>query len=177
MHAPRKDPPAAGGQFVEEVEVRGHIIDSLILPKILDAIATNGGTCRMKHITIGQLRNDPSHAVMEVRAASEDQLQKLLALIADHGAVPTDVHDCTFVEADIDGAYPEDFYSTTNQRTEVRVGGRWLEVADQEMDCAILVDPQPTRDPQAGAPGARPPGASPWPIPAAATSSLWATRV
>lgn len=128
--------------FVEEVEVRGHIIDSLILPKILDVIASNGGHCTIKHITIGQLRDDPSHAVLEVRAASEEQLQKLLALIADHGAVPTDVRDCSLVAADIDGAYPEDFYSSTNQRTEVRVAGHWIEVAGQEMDCAVLVDPK-----------------------------------
>jgi len=140
MNAPKKTQPAGGVQFVEEVEVRGHIIDSLILPKILDAVATNGGSCKMKSITIGELRNDPSHAVMEIRAASEQQLQKLLALIADHGAVPTDVHDCTLVAADIDGAFPEEFYSTTNQRTEVRVGGHWLEVADQKMDSAVLVD-------------------------------------
>ena len=54
--------------------------------------------------------------------------------------MPTDVRDCHLVAADIAGAFPEDFYSTTNQRTEVRVAGHWLEVADQEMDCAIVVD-------------------------------------
>ncbi len=140
MHVAQKPSPSGGGQFVEEVEVRGHIIDSLILPKILDAIATNGGSCKVKHITIGQLRNDPSHAVLEVRATTEEELEKVLALIADHGAVPTDVRDCTLMAADIDGAYPEDFYSTTNQRTEVRVAGRWINVDDQEMDCAILFD-------------------------------------
>jgi lysine-ketoglutarate reductase/saccharopine dehydrogenase-like protein (TIGR00300 family) len=144
MHVVQQPSPS-GGPFVEEVEVRGHIIDSLILPKILDAIAANGGSCRLKHITIGQLRDDPSHAVLEVHAAGEEELQRLLALIADHGAVPTDVHDCRLEAADMDGAYPEDFYSTTNQRTEVRLAGRWIEVADQEMDCAIVVDTQPTR--------------------------------
>ena len=35
MNLTRKPTPG-GGQFVEEVEIRGHIIDSLILPKILD---------------------------------------------------------------------------------------------------------------------------------------------
>ena len=68
MHAPQKTSSAETWPFVEQVEVRGHIIDSLILPKILDAIAANGGNCRIKHITIGKLRDDPSHAVLEVRA-------------------------------------------------------------------------------------------------------------
>jgi lysine-ketoglutarate reductase/saccharopine dehydrogenase-like protein (TIGR00300 family) len=132
--------PAGAGQFVEEVEVRGHIIDSLILPKILDSIAGSGGSFKIKEIMIGQGRNDPSRALLEVRADDEQVLQKILAQIADHGAVPTEVRDCRLVAADIAGAFPEDFYSTTNQRTEVRVAGHWLEVADQEMDCAIVVD-------------------------------------
>src|SRR5262249_57166148 len=29
--------------FVEEVEIQGHIIDSLILPKVLDEVLTHGG--------------------------------------------------------------------------------------------------------------------------------------
>ena len=140
MNAPWKTSQAGAGQFVEEVEVRGHIIDSLILPKILDSIAGGGGSFKIKEITIGQARNDPSHALLEVRADDEQVLQRILAQIADHGAVPTDVRDCCLVAADIAGAFPEDFYSTTNQRTEVRVAGHWLEVADQEMDCAIVVD-------------------------------------
>ncbi len=147
-------PPAA--VCVEEVEVRGHIIDSLMLPKILDSIAGGGGSFKIKEITIGQTRNDPSHAALEVRADEEQVLQKILAQIADHGATPTDARDCRLVPADIAGAFPEDFYSTTNQRTEVRVAGRWLEVAEQEMDCAIVVDlPHPACPGIAGAPTAR----------------------
>ncbi len=132
--------PEAGG-FVDDVEVRGHIIDSLILPKILDVITQSGGAFRIKKITIGQARVDPSFALIEVRADTEARLQEILAAIGDHGAVPTNLQDCTLVEADIDGAFPEGFYSTTNQRTEVRRGGHWYEVALQEMDCGILVDP------------------------------------
>jgi lysine-ketoglutarate reductase/saccharopine dehydrogenase-like protein (TIGR00300 family) len=52
----------------------------------------------------------------------------------------TSQHDCRLVEADMDGAFPEGFYSSTNQRTEVRIKGRWIEVAKQEMDCGIAVD-------------------------------------
>src|SRR5262249_16694411 len=48
------------------------------------------------------------------------------------------------VAADMDGAFPEDFYSTTNYRTQVRLGGEWIDVEDQEMDCGILIDPEGT---------------------------------
>jgi lysine-ketoglutarate reductase/saccharopine dehydrogenase-like protein (TIGR00300 family) len=125
---------------VEDIEVRGHIIDSLILPKVLDQITTLGGRFRIKHISIGQERSDPSFALVEVRADTEDALQAILAQVADHGAVPTAGSDCQLVEADIAGAFPEGFYSTTNQDTEVRIDGKWHAVADQEMDCGITVD-------------------------------------
>lgn len=128
------------GVCIEDVEISGHIIDSLILPKILDTISANAGTFRIKQIAIGQARSDPSYALVEVRAADNASLQRILAHIADHGAVPTNATDCRFTPADIAGAFPEGFYSTTNQRTEVRLGGRWLPVDDQEMDCGILID-------------------------------------
>ena len=73
---------------VEEIEIRGHIIDSLILPKILDLIAAGGGAFRIKRITIGQSRNDPSYALVEVRARTAAALAAIVAQVADHGAVP-----------------------------------------------------------------------------------------
>jgi lysine-ketoglutarate reductase/saccharopine dehydrogenase-like protein (TIGR00300 family) len=126
--------------FVEDVELRGHIIDSLILPKILDLIAAGGGAFRIKRITVGQARNDPSYALVEIQAGTAEALAAIVAQVADHGAVPVAQHDCRLEAADVAGAFPEGFYSTTNQRTEVRLAGGWVPVADQEMDCAIVVD-------------------------------------
>ncbi len=130
----------ATGSHVEEVEVRGHVIDSLILPKVLDCITTAGGSFQIKNIAIGQQRTDPSFAVIEVQADTAEQLESILAQIGDHGAVPTAGGDCQLVEADMDGAFPEGFYSTTNQRTEIRIDEKWLPVEQQEMDCGITVD-------------------------------------
>ena len=126
--------------FTEEVEITGHIIDSLILPKVLDSITASGGKFRIANITIGQNRNDPSYAVIELRTRSAEEMDRILALIADHGAVPTTKQDCRLTAADMDGAFPEGFYSTTNQRTEIRLQGQWVSVADQEMDCGIVVE-------------------------------------
>ncbi len=127
--------------FMEDVQISGHIIDSLILPKILDLITAGGGTFRVKKITIGQARNDPSFALVEVRAPRAQVLAEILGQIGDHGAVPTAQQNCQLVAADMDGAFPEGFYSSTNQRTEVRVNNRWIEVESQEMDCGVAVDP------------------------------------
>lgn len=138
-HAGRAKPGEPS--FVEDVEVSGHIIDSLILPKILDTITAAGGSFTIKQIAIGHARSDPSHALVEVRAPSEQRLREILDAIYDHGAVPVVTSDCRLEAADMPGAFPEGFYSTTNQRTEVRIGGEWIEVGLQEMDCGIAVDP------------------------------------
>lgn len=127
-------------RFFEDVQLSGHIVDSLILPKVLDLITAAGGSFKIKQITIGQARVDPSYALIEVSANSEQQLQGVLAQIYDHGATPTSQHDCQTVTADIDGAFPDGFYSTTNQRTEVRIARSWLPVSNQEMDCGIVLD-------------------------------------
>src|SRR5215217_7222354 len=129
--------PATPG-FVEEVEIQGHIIDSLLLPKVLDTILTRGGSYVIKDIKIGQRGSDPSHARIEVRAPSADRLHEILAVIHDHGAVPVHVADCEARPADMDGAFPEGFYCSTNFRTQVRLGGQWVDVRDQEMDCGIV---------------------------------------
>jgi lysine-ketoglutarate reductase/saccharopine dehydrogenase-like protein (TIGR00300 family) len=136
--------PTAHYPFVEEVELHGHIIDSLILPKVLDEILTQGGSYVLKDIRIGQKQSDASHARIEVRAPTAELLRQLLDSIHDHGAVPVADRDCTTVAADMNGAFPEGFYSTTNYRTQVRLQGKWIEVQDQEMDCGILNDVQGT---------------------------------
>jgi lysine-ketoglutarate reductase/saccharopine dehydrogenase-like protein (TIGR00300 family) len=124
----------------EDVEVSGHIIDSLILPKVLDEIRAGGGSFRIKQMSVGEDRHDASHALLEVSAPNENVLQEILAQIADHGAVPTAKEDCRLACADVDGVFPEGFYSSTNQRTEIRVEGRWIPVELQEMDCGIVYD-------------------------------------
>ncbi|MBV9125297.1 MAG: TIGR00300 family protein [Planctomycetes bacterium] len=139
-HAHTPAPPAS--HYVEEVEIQGHIIDSLILPKVLDEILTHGGSYVLKDIRVGQRQADPSFARIEVRAANPGTLREILDTIHDHGAVPVLPLDCVTVPADMDGAFPEGFYSTTNYRTQVRLGGDWIDVEDQEMDCGILVDPE-----------------------------------
>lgn len=134
---------AGGGEgpgVVEEIEVRGHIVDSLLLPKILDRILQMGGTFEIRECTIGARRVDPSYARIAVKAATEAAVGEIVGDLVEHGATPVEAGDAAVVPADIAGAFPEGFYSTTNQPTQVRIGGRWVDVADQEMDCGIAVD-------------------------------------
>lgn len=131
---------AAATGFVEEVVLQGHIIDSLLLPKVLDEILTRGGSYDVRDIRVGQKQTDASYARLQIRADSAAALEDILSAIHDHGAVPVQDRDCAYELADMDGAFPEAFYSTTNYRTQVRLAGEWLDVADQEMDCGIILD-------------------------------------
>jgi lysine-ketoglutarate reductase/saccharopine dehydrogenase-like protein (TIGR00300 family) len=128
--------------FVEEVELQGHIIDSLLLPKVLDEILTRGGSYELKDIRVGRRQSDASYARIEVRADTAERLQEILGQIHDHGAVAVHDRDCQIELADMDGAFPESFYSTTNFRTQIRLKSEWIDVEDQEMDCGIILDPE-----------------------------------
>src|SRR5262245_9173975 len=112
---------AAASTFVEEAELHGHIIDSLLLPTVLDEILTNGATFSTEDVRSGKSQADTSHARIEVRAESAEELEKVLHAIHEHGAVPSHVADCQTAIADIAAAFPEGFYSTTNFRTQVRL--------------------------------------------------------
>jgi lysine-ketoglutarate reductase/saccharopine dehydrogenase-like protein (TIGR00300 family) len=128
--------------FVEHVEMTGHIVDSLLLPKVLDAILSRGGRYHIETFKLGERQDDTSFARIEVRASSAEQLEGILAEIHPHGAVPAHPSDCRTAAADMPGAFPDGFYCTTNFRTQVKLAGEWVDVEDQEMDCGIVVDPE-----------------------------------
>jgi lysine-ketoglutarate reductase/saccharopine dehydrogenase-like protein (TIGR00300 family) len=128
--------------LVEHVEMTGHIVDSLLLPKVLDAILSRGGRYHIESLRLGERQDNPSFARIEVRADSPEQLDRILAEIHPHGAVTAHTADCTTVVADVNGAFPDGFYCSTNFRTQLRLHGEWIEVEDQEMDCGIVVDPE-----------------------------------
>jgi lysine-ketoglutarate reductase/saccharopine dehydrogenase-like protein (TIGR00300 family) len=127
---------------VEFVEMTGHIVDSLLLPKVLDAILSRGGHYHIETLRLGERQDDPSFVRIEVKADTAEQLEGILAEVHPHGAVPADQGDCRTAAADIAGAFPDGFYCSTNFRTQVRLKGEWVDVEDQEMDCGIVVDPE-----------------------------------
>jgi lysine-ketoglutarate reductase/saccharopine dehydrogenase-like protein (TIGR00300 family) len=124
----------------EYVTLEGHIIDSLILPAVLDAIVEHGASFEIEKLTVGTKNEDTSQARIKVSTHSEDELTVLIEKLRQHGANPDTVEDATLQQADADGAFPPGFYSSTNLETEVRIDGRWVPVTHPEMDCGILVD-------------------------------------
>ncbi|MCA1829968.1 MAG: TIGR00300 family protein [Actinobacteria bacterium] len=124
----------------EVVEVRGHIIDSLILPRILDEIVESGVDYSIEQFDIGHTHDETSYARISLRGDDPGTMDRLLTRLAGLGATPPDTGDAHLVAADRDGVFPDGFYSTTNLRTQVRVDGTWIPVENAEMDCAIVVE-------------------------------------
>ncbi len=121
----------------EEIQIEGHIIDSLILSKVLDEILSFGGDFNIRDVKIGQKPGDRSRATIDVSAPNVELLSSILAQIGKHGATVRRPEDVRLVAAEQDAVFPEGFYSTTNLRTLVRHHGQWHEVRFQEMDCGI----------------------------------------
>ncbi|MEN6372005.1 MAG: TIGR00300 family protein [Armatimonadota bacterium] len=124
----------------EVVELKGHIIDSLSLPRVLDSILAQGGRFEFEEFTVGKTRSDPSVARIRVEAATHEQLENVLAYIEQDGANRVDQQDAKLVPAPKEGVFPEHFYCTTNLPTSIRVNGKWIQVEPIEMDCGILVE-------------------------------------
>ncbi len=129
----------------EIVEVTGHIIDSLILPKILDQIIDADGNFEILDIAVGKGKRDTSRARLKVMADRPAHLRQILRQIGSLGAAPVNATDVTLRPAAKPGVFPDGFYSTTNLPTEVRYRGRWRPVQRIEMDCGIVVDPRAAR--------------------------------
>ena len=126
--------------FSETVVLRGHIIDSLILPKVLDQILSLGGDFKIGEIKIGQNRADQSYARIEVSGPSHEALDDIVLRLRQHGAEVIEKAEVQLAPAPADGVFPHEFYVTTNQQTFVNLGGAEIEVHPAMMDCAIVID-------------------------------------
>ncbi len=129
------------GTVSKVIELRGHIIDSLTYPKVLDEILDHGAEYETEEIAIGRTRTDESYARIRVAAPSDEVLDRLLGRLRHLGAEAVEEGDAALAPAPGDGFYPEGFYATTNLPTRVRHEGRWLPVADLCMDSAIRILP------------------------------------
>ena len=127
----------------ETVTLEGHIIDSLILAKVLDTILQRSGTFTINRMHVGATREDASSAAIAVHADSPQRLAAILHAIQPHGAVVEHAADCTVEPAPKDGVLPDSFYATSHLRTQIRLNRQWLDVDAIEMDVAIRVTMDP----------------------------------
>ncbi len=121
------------------VALTGHLMDTGILARVLDDVLEYGGDYRIDSLELGRQHEDESRALVEVRAPDADLLERIVMRLQTHGANPVDPGTATTRPAPADGVFPEDFYSTTNLDTFVRLDRDWLPVDRAEMDCGLVV--------------------------------------
>ena len=124
----------------ETLEIRGHLMDTGVLGVVLDDVRSYGGDYRIECLDVGREHTEESYARVTVTADDDEALQRLLMRVQTHGANQVDPGEALLREADRDGVFPEDFYSTTNLDTFVRLGAHWVPVENPEMDCGLVVD-------------------------------------
>ncbi|MEA1925130.1 MAG: TIGR00300 family protein [Candidatus Altiarchaeota archaeon] len=120
-------------KYTETIELRGHIIDSLTLPKVLDTVMEMEGNFEILQLDVGKTKTDESHCVMKVEGSRElfNELEILGALLPKK--------EVKTLKALGDSVLPDDFYGTTNHPTHVYMNGNWVQVEDLEMDAVIVV--------------------------------------
>ena len=124
----------------EDVRVQGHLIDSLMVPQVMDHIMDLEGEFEVLSFDVGRTKTDTSTAVLRVFGRDRAHLEEILSAIQEHGAVAVTPEDADLAPAPADGVFPDAFYSTTNLETFVRLQGEWVPVSQPEMDCGVRVD-------------------------------------
>jgi len=126
--------PSLARRFLAE----GHLIDSGLLTRMLNIIADEGADYTVIDFTMGKVRTDPSCLEIEVRCAGAQQLDAVTGHLVNQGCYEKEVQEAVVRPAPGDSCVPDDFYATTNRRTEVFHHGRWVDVADMRMDGVIV---------------------------------------
>jgi lysine-ketoglutarate reductase/saccharopine dehydrogenase-like protein (TIGR00300 family) len=122
----------------ESVRLEGHIVDSDVLRRVLARIVEGDGEFEFQEFEIGKTNEQTSTARLLVRAPTPQALDAILEGLSYLGAAAA-LGDAAWSPAERDGILPDEFYSTTNFPTWVRVKGNWLEAAEQKMDCALVL--------------------------------------
>ena len=126
--------------FSEEVEAGGHLIDSQILNVVFDTVVKHTASFDVLKFKIGRSNDEPSSIAMRISAPTEQVLVAVLEELVALGCRLSDTQDAQTKIAERAACVADDFYSTTNHKTLVKIKGKWLEVAKQRMDAVIVVE-------------------------------------
>ena len=127
-------------KFKQEIEVKGHLIDSMILTRIFDKIMDLKGDFQVLEFSVGKKKKDSSYARLLIQGNDRDHLHQILESIYRDGAQPVSVQEVLLEPADEDMVMVDNFYSTTNNATQIYYDGSWINVQEMMMDKCIVVD-------------------------------------
>ena len=128
------------GRHTARLVLAGHIIDSMMLPSVMDLVMDEGGNFTIEELKVGQHKTDTSLCRMEIIATTPEQLDRIVRRARALGATAESEEPAQLEKVAAEGVFPEGFYSTSNLPTEVLLGDRWVQVEQIEMDTAIAAD-------------------------------------
>jgi len=126
-------------EAMREIELKGHIIDSFLLPKVFDKVMDMNGEFEIIEFDIGKHKTDTSYARLMIRGKDQEHLDDIIGELHRLGAYVPEAEDVVVEKAPKDKVVPKGFYSTTNHTTYVKIKGEWRQVCDQKMDAMIVI--------------------------------------
>jgi lysine-ketoglutarate reductase/saccharopine dehydrogenase-like protein (TIGR00300 family) len=112
--------------YSETLEAHGHLIDSGDLQAILTTVVDHGARYEIVRFDVGRTNDDASQLELRVHADTAESLRHLLEKLSSYGCYMQRTPDAHLRTADLDGAAPEDFYSTTNHGPKCGLNGGGL---------------------------------------------------
>jgi lysine-ketoglutarate reductase/saccharopine dehydrogenase-like protein (TIGR00300 family) len=112
----------------------------MILTRIFDKIMDLKGDFNVLEFKIGKRKNELSYARLMVHGKNKKHLDQLLATLYIEGAQPVVIKEVLIKPAPEDMVMPSDFYSTTNNSTQIYYSNEWIDVRNMMMDKCIAID-------------------------------------
>ena len=126
-------------KYSKIIEVKGHLIDSLVLTKIFDRVMDLDGKFEVMKISVGKLKTDESYAKLRVIGKNKTHLSEIMTALHREGATTKTQKNCKTKSASKNMVFPDNFYSTTNNHTAIYHNNKWINVDNMMMDKCIVV--------------------------------------
>ena len=112
----------------------------MILTRIFDKVMDLKGDFQVLEFTVGKRKRESSYARLLVSGRSQQHLYELLESVYREGAQPVSVQEVMIEPAVKDMVMPDNFYSTTNNPTQVYYSNSWIDVDNIMMDKCIVLN-------------------------------------
>ena len=126
-------------KYSKIIEVKGHLIDSLVLTKIFDSVMDLEGKFEVMKISVGKLKTDESYAKLKIIGKNNAHLNEIITALHREGATTKTQKNCKTKAATRNMVFPDNFYSTTNNHTSIYHNNKWINVDNMMMDKCIIV--------------------------------------
>jgi lysine-ketoglutarate reductase/saccharopine dehydrogenase-like protein (TIGR00300 family) len=127
-------------KYEREIEVKGHLIDSMVLTRIFDKVMDLKGDFQVLECIVGKRKRESSYARLLVKGKNQQHLYELLESVYREGAQPVILQQVMLEPAVKDMVMPDNFYSTTNNPTQVFYNNSWIDVENIMMDKCIVLN-------------------------------------